>query len=83
MKLVIIFNNWEPWGNCRGNPPSDPHVSANWRRNSKEIILIIVGAMGTSYNKFDNDISKLRLTNHGFQAEEAQKNALLVTAYIV
>ena len=39
--------------------------------------------MGTSYNKFDNDISKLGLTNHGFQAEEAQKNALLVTAYIV
>ena len=38
MKLVMIFINWLPWGNGRGNSPSNPRASTNWRPNSKERI---------------------------------------------
>ena len=44
---------------------------------------VIVGAVGTFYKKFDDDISKLGLMNHKFRVEEAQKIALLGIAHIV
>ena len=51
--------------------------------NKVQITLIIVGAIGTFYKKFDDDISKLGLTNHKFQGEEAQKVASPGTARII
>ena len=51
--------------------------------NNVLITSIIVGAMGTLYNKFDDDFSKLGLVNRKFRAEEAQKIALLGTTHIV
>ena len=54
-----------------------------WKLNKVQITPIIVGAVVTFYNKFDDGISKLDLTNHKFREEEAQKIALLGTAHIV
>ena len=50
--------------------------------NKMQITPIIVGTMGTFYDKFDDDISKPSLTNQKFRAKEAQKISLLVTAHI-
>ena len=50
-------------------------IKTLWNLNKVQITSIIVGAMGTFHNKFDDDISKLRLTNHKFRAEEAEKTA--------
>ena len=58
-------------------------IKTLWNLNKVQITPIIVGNMGTLYNKFDDDISKLSLTNHKFQAEGAQKIVLLGTAHIV
>ena len=52
-------------------------IKTFWNLNKLQTILIIIGAMGTFYKKFDNDISKLGLTKHKFRAEEAQKITLL------
>ena len=51
--------------------------------NKVQITPVIVRAMGTFYEKFDDDISKPGLMNHIFRVEEAQKIALLGTAHIV
>ena len=56
---------------------------AVWNFNKVQKTLVIVGAVGTFYKKFDDDISKLGLMNHKFRVEEAQKIALLGTAHIV
>ena len=57
-------------------------IKTLWNLNKVQITLIIVDAMGTFYNKFDDDISKLGFTNHN-RAKEAQKIALLCTAHVV
>ena len=51
--------------------------------NKVQITPAIVGAMGTFYKKFDDDISKLGLMKYKFRVEEAQKIALLGTAHII
>ena len=56
---------------------------AVWNFNKVQKTPVIVGAVGTFYKKFDDDISKLGLMNHKFRVEEAQKIALLGTAHIV
>ena len=53
-----------------------------WDLNKVQITPVIVGAMGTFYKIFDDDISKLGLTIHKFRVEEAQKIALLGTIHI-
>ena len=58
-------------------------IKTLWNLNKVQITPIIVGNMGTLYNKFDDDISKLSLTNHKFRAEGAQKIVWLGTAQIV
>ena len=58
-------------------------IKTIWNLNKVHITSIMVGAVGKFYNKFDDDISKLGLTNHRFQAKEAEKIALLGTAHIV
>ena len=58
-------------------------IKTLWNLNKVQITLIIVVAMGMFYNKFDDDISKLGLTNHNFRVGEVQKIALLGTALIV
>ena len=56
---------------------------AVWNFNKVQKTPVIVGAVGTFYKKFDDDISKLGLMNHKFRVEEAQKIALLGNAHIV
>ena len=56
---------------------------AVWNFNKVQKTPVIVGAVGTFYKKFDDDISKLGLMNHKFRVEEAQKIALLGIAHIV
>ena len=56
-------------------------IKTLWNLNKVQITLLIVGAMGTFYKKFDDDISKLGLMNYKFRVEEAQKIALLGTAH--
>ena len=58
-------------------------IKTLWNLNKVQITLVIVGAMGTFYKKFDDDISKLGLMNHKFRVEESQKTSLLGTAHIV
>ena len=58
-------------------------IKTLWNLNKVQITPVIVGAMGTFYKKFDDDISKLGLMNHKFQVEESQKISLLGTAHIV
>ena len=58
-------------------------IKTIWNLNKVHITQIIIGAVGTFYNKFNDYISKVALTNHKFQAKEAEKIALLGTAHIV
>ena len=51
-------------------------IKTLWNLNKVQITPVIVGALGTFYKKFDDDISKLGV-------EEAKKIALLGTAHIV
>ena len=51
--------------------------------NKVQITPVTVGAMGTFYKRFDDDISKLGLMKHKFRVEEAQKTALLGISPVV
>ena len=48
-------------------------IKTLWNLNKVQTTPIIFGAIGTFYNKFDNDISKLGLMNHKFRVEEAKR----------
>ena len=43
-------------------------IKTLWNLNKVQITPIIIGAMGTFYKTFDEDISKFGLTNHKFRA---------------
>ena len=58
-------------------------INTLWNLKKMKITPVIVGAMETFYQKFDDDISKLGLMNHKFRVEEAKKIALLGTAHII
>ena len=67
MKLAMIFNNWLPWENCRGNPPSYPHLSTNLRQNSKERI-----CMDSLQNTLNNSFTLKRATELTIAAIQEQ-----------
>ena len=58
-------------------------IKTLWKLSKVKIIPIIIGAMGSMYKQFDDDIEKLGLTNNKFSKNEGQKIALLGTAHIV
>ena len=58
-------------------------INTLWNLNKVQITPVTVGAMGTFYKRFDDDISKLGLMKHKFRVEEAQKTALLGISPVV
>ena len=58
-------------------------IKTLWKLSKVTITPIIIGAMGTMYKQFDDDIEKLGLTNNKFSKTEGQKITLLGTAHIV
>ena len=58
-------------------------IKTLWNLNKVQITPVIVGAMGTFYNKLDDNISNFGLVNHKFRVQKAQKIALLGNAHII
>ena len=58
-------------------------INTLWNLNKVQITPVIVGAMGTFYNKLDDNISNFGLVNHKFRVQKAQKIALLGNAHII
>ena len=84
---VAVPNDYNICNKCLQKIQAYANLSSEiktlWALNKVQMTAIIVGGMGTSYKKVDDDILKLGLMNHKFQTEEAQKIALLGTAHII
>ena len=51
-------------------------IKTLWNLSKVQITLVIAGAMGTFYKKFDDDTSKRDLMNHRFRVYRSTKDYL-------
>ena len=84
---VTVSNNCnicnKPLQNVRAYTNLSGDINTLWNLNKVQITPVIVGAMGTFYNKLDDNISNFGLVNHKFRVQKAQKIALLGNAHII